>query len=113
LSKKWTQKNESSPLRSQRGGGVFYISASDFSDILFKQSTPGLKITVVVCAGLWQCFLVRTIMSNLKASNGVQDEVRLLRAAGKRMRSSRKSILRFYAATGMYTAKGKLKPQFR
>jgi hypothetical protein len=52
-------------------------------------------------------------MSNLKASNGVQDEVRMLRAAGKRMRANRKSILRFYAATGMYTAKGKLKPQFR
>ena len=56
---------------------------------------------------------MRTIISKSPLSNGVQDEVRLLRAAGKRMRSSRKSILRFYAATGMYTAKGKLKPQFR
>jgi len=66
--------------------------------------------TALVCG---MVFFMRTIMSNLKASNGVQDEVRLLRAAGKRMRSSKKSILRFYAATGMYTAKGKLKPQFR
>ena len=52
-------------------------------------------------------------MSNLKASNGVQDEVRLLRRAGKRARKSRKSIIRFLAATGMYTATGKLKRQFR
>jgi hypothetical protein len=56
---------------------------------------------------------MRTIISKSPLSNGVQDEVRLLRAAGKRMRSSRKSILRFLAATGMYTAEGKLKPQFR
>jgi len=52
-------------------------------------------------------------MSNLKASNGVHDEARDLRAAGKRIRKSRKSILRVLAATGMYTAKGELKPQFR
>jgi len=39
--------------------------------------------------------------------------VRELRAAGKRIASDRKSILRFLAATGMDTAGGKLKPQFR
>ncbi|HEX3627049.1 MAG TPA: hypothetical protein VH280_16695 [Verrucomicrobiae bacterium] len=40
-------------------------------------------------------------------------EVRQLRATGKRIASDKKSILRFLAATGMYTASGKLKPQFR
>jgi len=52
-------------------------------------------------------------MNKPAGSNGVQAEVRQLRAAGKRIRASRKSILRFLAATGMYTAKGELKPQFR
>jgi hypothetical protein len=63
--------------------------------------------------GWWYFFLVRTILSKPAGSNGVQAEARQLRAAGKRIRSSRKSILRFLAATGMYTAKGELKPQFR
>jgi hypothetical protein len=54
-----------------------------------------------------------TIISKSPLSNGVQSEAASLRAAGKRIRKSRKSILRFLAATGMYTAKGKLKPQFR
>jgi len=62
---------------------------------------------------LWQFLFVRTIISKSLLSNGAQDEVRLLRRAGKRVRKSRKSILRFMAATGMCTAKGKLKPQFR
>jgi hypothetical protein len=56
---------------------------------------------------------MRAIMSEVADSNGVQNEVRQMRAAGKRIRASRKSILRFLAATGMYTAKGELKPQFR
>jgi hypothetical protein len=40
-------------------------------------------------------------------------EVRQLRAAGKRIAANKKSALRFLAATGMYTLKGELKPQFR
>jgi hypothetical protein len=58
---------------------------------------------------------MRTIMSKRASSisNGVRAEVRQMRATGKRVAASRKSILRFLAATGMYTAKGELKPQFR
>jgi hypothetical protein len=51
-----------------------------------------------------------------KSANGsasVKDEVRQLRATAKRVAADKKSILRFLAATGMYTANGKLKPQFR
>jgi len=40
-------------------------------------------------------------------------EVRQLRATGKRIAANKKLALRFLAATGMYTATGKLKPQFR
>jgi hypothetical protein len=36
-----------------------------------------------------------------------------MRATAKRIAADRKSILRFLAATGMYTATGKLKPRFR
>jgi hypothetical protein len=72
-----------------------------------------LNKTIVDRAGLWHFFLMRTIMSKKAGSNGVQAEVRQMRAAGKRIGASRKSILRFLAATGMYTAKGELKPQFR
>ncbi|HXI69744.1 MAG TPA: hypothetical protein VNN22_05230 [Verrucomicrobiae bacterium] len=51
-----------------------------------------------------------------KPANGAtaaDAEVRQLRATGKRIAADKKSILRFLAATGMYTATGKLKPQFR
>ncbi len=57
---------------------------------------------------------MKTFLS--KPANGSTDvdaEVRQLRATGKRIASSRKSAIRFLAATGMYTLKGKLKPQFR
>jgi hypothetical protein len=47
------------------------------------------------------------------SSNGGETEVRRLRAMAKRVAVSRKSVLRFLAATGMYTLKGELKPQFR
>ena len=56
---------------------------------------------------------MKAILSNGGISNGKKSEVQELRAAGKHVRSSRKSILRFLAATGMYTANGRLKPQFR
>jgi hypothetical protein len=63
---------------------------------------------------LWHFCSVKTILS--KPNNGstaADAEVRQLRATGKRIASDKKSILRFLAATGMYTAGGKLKPQFR
>jgi hypothetical protein len=58
---------------------------------------------------------VRTVISKpaVSGSNGVQAELRQMRATGKRIAASKKSILRFLSATGMYTAKGELKPQFR
>jgi hypothetical protein len=51
-----------------------------------------------------------------KPRNGTTDadtELRQLRATANRVARSKKSILRLLAATGMYTATGKLKPQFR
>jgi len=48
-----------------------------------------------------------------KRSTDVDAEVRQMRATGKRIAANRKLALRFLAATGMYTATGKLKPQFR
>jgi hypothetical protein len=47
------------------------------------------------------------------SATAADDKVRQIKATGKRIASDRKSILRFLAATGMYTAAGKLKPQFR
>jgi hypothetical protein len=54
-------------------------------------------------------------MSNVNYSNGVDGdaEVRKLRATGKRIAANKKLARRFLVATGMYTSKGKLKPQFR
>jgi hypothetical protein len=72
-----------------------------------------LNKNFVYGAGLWQLSLMKTILTKPARSNGIQAEVRQMRAAGKRIAASRKSILRFLAATGMYTSKGELKPQFR
>lgn len=47
------------------------------------------------------------------ASDDADVEVRQLRATARRIAVNKKSILRFLAATGMYTVDGKLKPQFR
>jgi hypothetical protein len=46
-------------------------------------------------------------------STDVDAEVRQLHATGRRIARSKKTVLRLLAATGMYTATGKLKPQFR
>ena len=48
-------------------------------------------------------------------TNGIdwKAEARKLRRAGKRITASRTASMRLLLATGMYTAKGKLKPQFR
>ncbi|MEI6390957.1 MAG: hypothetical protein WCT12_14020 [Verrucomicrobiota bacterium] len=57
---------------------------------------------------------MKTFLSNADGSSAATGvEVRQLRATGKRIAANKKSILRFLAATGMYTAAGKLKPQFR
>ena len=63
---------------------------------------------------LWHCVLVKTILSKPASSATAADvEVRQLRATGKRIAANKKLGLRFLAATGMYTLKGQLKPQFR
>ena len=46
-------------------------------------------------------------------SNGIKAEVRQLKRTANRIAASRKAALRVLAATGMYTLKGELKPQFR
>jgi predicted deacylase len=57
---------------------------------------------------------VKTILSKPASSASATDvEVRQLQATGKRIAADKKSIIRFLAATGMYTAAGRLKPQFR
>lgn len=57
---------------------------------------------------------MKSIVSKPVSRAAVADaEVRQLRAAGKRIAANKKSALRFLAATGMYTLKGELKPQFR
>jgi hypothetical protein len=43
----------------------------------------------------------------------LEADLRALRAAGRRIRSSKARARRFLAATGMYTKTGKLKRQFR
>ena len=57
---------------------------------------------------------MKTILSKPTSSaTSVEAEVRELQATGKRIAADKKSILRFLEATGMYTAAGNLKPQFR
>jgi len=57
---------------------------------------------------------VKTILSKQTNNSSAADaEVRQIHATGKRITADKKSILRFLTATGMYTADGKLKPQFR
>ncbi len=46
-------------------------------------------------------------------SNALKAEARELRRFAKRIASSKSAARRFLAATGMYTLKGELKPQFR
>jgi hypothetical protein len=57
---------------------------------------------------------VKTIVRKPAINSATADaEVRQLRATGKRIAANKKLALRFLAATGMYTLKGQLKPQFR
>ena len=73
---------------------------------------------MVVSGGFsWNFVDVKMLPSKLSgrltAAEAADIEVRQLRATAKRIGSDRKSILRILAATGMYTATGKLKAQFR
>jgi hypothetical protein len=38
VAEKWGQKNEGSPLRSKRGGGVYDVSDPDISATVFEKS---------------------------------------------------------------------------
>jgi hypothetical protein len=62
---------------------------------------------------LWQLGGVKIFTSKRSDAKGIQAEVRQLRATGRRIAANRKLSLRVLAATGMYTLKGELKPQFR
>jgi hypothetical protein len=48
-----------------------------------------------------------------RSDRAVRAEARQLRRTGKRIAASRTTALRLLAATGMYTIRGELKPQFR
>lgn len=43
----------------------------------------------------------------------IKAEVRRMRVAAKKATASKKAAIRFLASTGMYTATGRLKKQFR
>ena len=76
--------------------------------------THSSNCMVVSGMGSGHCACVKTILTKPASSSAAADaEVRQLQAAGKRIAANKKSILRFLAATGMYSATGKLKPQFR
>jgi hypothetical protein len=49
------------------------------------------------------------------SNNGVdfRQEIRRIRAGARKATSSKRAAIQFLASTGMYTASGKLKPQFR
>ena len=55
----------------------------------------------------------KVVVNKYANSKAIKAEARQLRRTGKRIAASRVSALRFLAATGMYTLKGDLKPQFR
>jgi hypothetical protein len=64
-------------------------------------------------ASRWNNIVVKTKIRPTSHESAADGEVRQLRSAARRIGANKKSILRFLAATGMYTATGKLKPQFR
>ena len=71
-------------------------------------------LSIACGSDLWHFGFMKTILSKpIGSSTAADAEVRQLRATGKRIAAHKKSILRFLAGTGMYTAAGKLKPQFR
>ena len=55
----------------------------------------------------------KVVINKYADAQTMKAEARQLRRTGKRIAASRTTALRLLAATGMYTIKGKLKPQFR
>jgi hypothetical protein len=53
-----------------------------------------------------------TINRNVKTEN-LKQEIRQIREAAKKAASSKESAIRFLHSTGMHSASGQLKPQFR
>ena len=55
-------------------------------------------------------------MTTLKHNTGTQDmkrELRQLRQAARKIAATKESARRFLVSTGIYSANGQLKPQFR
>jgi len=89
-----------------QGANVDHFPKHQAPDKLLKNVVAGCK--------LWHGERVKTFLSRPpKNSVAVDAEVRQIHAAGKRIAADKKAVLRFLAATGMYTTDGKLKPQFR
>jgi hypothetical protein len=57
--------------------------------------------------------MTRAVTKKNGAATDLKAEARELRRTGKRIATSKAASLRLLAATGMYTLKGELKPQFR
>jgi hypothetical protein len=55
----------------------------------------------------------KVVLNKHAHAQAMKAEARQLRRTGKRIAASRTTALRLLVATGMYTIKGKLKPQFR
>ncbi len=55
----------------------------------------------------------RAIVTKMYGAKEIEAEVRQMRRTAKRILASKSATRRFLAATGMYTLKGELKPQFR
>ncbi|HXI70015.1 MAG TPA: hypothetical protein VNN22_06620 [Verrucomicrobiae bacterium] len=53
-----------------------------------------------------------TISHNIKTAN-LKQEIRQIRVLAKKVASSKESAVRFLKSTGMHSASGQLKPQFR
>ena len=53
-----------------------------------------------------------TINHNAKSGN-LKQEIHQIRDAAKKVARSKESVIRFLQSTGMHTATGQLKPQFR
>ena len=54
-----------------------------------------------------------TVIKHSIKTLDVKQEVRELRAAARKVASSKESARLFLISTGMYTSSGQLKPQFR
>ena len=53
-----------------------------------------------------------TIIQNISPEN-LKEEARQLRRTAKKIGATKESARRFLISTGIYTASGRLKPQFR